>query len=90
MNEVNSTADVGRDSNSVGGFTKVLVDINARYLLSGTGSYPAQWTKFTVKISDVPVAKKTRIGFRYHVPEGGPQGNNGLGIGIDKFIFSSN
>ena len=90
MNEVNSTADVGRDSNSIGGFTRVLVDINAKFLLSGAGSYPAEWTKFVVKISDVPVAKKTRIGFRYYVPDGGPQGPNGLGIGIDKFIFSSN
>ena len=33
--------------------------------------------------------KKARVAFRYYVPDGGPQGVNGLGVGLDKFEFIS-
>ncbi|MEP7110993.1 MAG: choice-of-anchor J domain-containing protein [Ferruginibacter sp.] len=90
LNTVNSASDVGIDSNSIGNFDKVLLDINPLLLLTGTNAYPGVWTKYTITISDIPVAKKTRIGFRYYVPDGGPTGINGLGVGIDKFQFTSN
>ncbi|MEO5893883.1 MAG: choice-of-anchor J domain-containing protein [Ferruginibacter sp.] len=90
LNTVNSSADVGVDSNSIGNFSKILLDINPGFLLTGTNAYPGNWTKFTITISDMPEAKKTRIGFRYYVPDGGPTGQNGLGVGIDKFQFTSN
>lgn len=89
LNEADGTSDVGRDSNSVGHFTKVLLDINPGYLLEGDGSYPGVWTKYTATVSGFPIAKKSRIAFRYYVPDGGPQGPNGLGVGIDKFKFTS-
>lgn len=89
LNETDGSADVGKDSSSVGNFTKVLLDINPGLLLNGAGSYPGTWTKYLATVSGYPVAKKSRIAFRYYVPEGGPQGPNGLGVGIDKFQFES-
>jgi hypothetical protein len=35
------------------------------------------------------VAKKSRIAFRYYVPNGGPLGANSVGVGIDQFSFIS-
>ena len=90
INTQSSNADVGRDSNSTGGFTQVILDINPDYLLSGDGSYPGKWTKYTATISGLTAARKSRVAFRYYVPNGGPLGINGLGIGIDKFQFISN
>jgi len=90
INTLNSSADVGRDSNSVGGFTKVILDINPDYNLDAAdGGYPGEWTKYTATISGLPIAKKSRVALRYYVPDGGPLGNNSLGIGIDKFEFNS-
>jgi len=90
LNTVNGSSDVGVDSNSIGNFNKVLLDINAGLLLDGANSYPGTWTKYSITISDIPVAIKTRVAFRYYVPDGGPAGKNGLGIAIDKFEFMSN
>lgn len=89
INPVNSDTEVGKDSNSVGNFTQVLLDINPGYLLDGAGSYPGEWTKYTIPISGLNSARKARVAFRYYVPNGGPQGTNSLGIGIDKFSFLS-
>ena len=89
VNTANGTANVGRDSNSTGGFVKVILDINPAFLLDGVGSYPGEWTKYTAIIDGVPVAKKSRIAFRYYVPNGGPLGDNSVGIGIDQFSFIS-
>lgn len=89
MNEENSSADVGKDSNSVGSFTKVLLDINPNYLTQGTGSYPGGWLKYRITIEGVDTPQKTRVAFRYYVPGGGPQGQRGLGVAIDKFSFIS-
>lgn len=89
MNEQNSSTDVGKDSNSVGGFTKVLLDINPNYLTRGNGSYPGSWQRYVTTVESVDTPRKTRIAFRYYVPNGGPQGQRGLGVAIDKFQFSS-
>jgi hypothetical protein len=89
LNTVNSSADVGRDTTTVGNFTNLLLDINPELKLQGTGSYPGDWQQYSVVVSGMPIAKKARLGFRYLVPNGGPQGANGLGVGIDKFEFIS-
>ena len=89
LNEADGSPEVGKDPASVGNFTKVLIDINPDYLLQGDGSYPGAWTKYSAIIDGFPIPKKSRIAFRYHVPNGGPQGPNGLGVGIDKFKFVS-
>jgi hypothetical protein len=89
VNSVNSSADVGIDSNTVGGFTNVLLDINPTLLLEGDNSYPGEWRRYSVKVSGMKVPQKSRIAFRYYVPNGGPLGPNGLGVGIDKFSFTT-
>jgi hypothetical protein len=89
LNSVDATAKVGVDTNSVGNFTNVLLDINPTYLLQGAGSYPGEWTEVQAVITGMPTPKKARVAFRYFVPNGGPQGSNGLGVGIDKFQFIS-
>ena len=89
LNTVDGSPDVGVDSNSVGNFNTVLLDINAQFVLTGPDAYPGTWTKYSVVITNMPDIRKTRIGFRYYVPDGGPTGQNGLGIGIDKFQFIS-
>ena len=89
VDTADSKASVGIDSNSVGGFSKILLQVNPDLLLKGDGAYPGSWTKFTVKIAGVPVPKKTRVAFRYFISNSGPLGDNGLGVGIDKFTFTS-
>jgi hypothetical protein len=89
LNTIDATAKVGMDSNSVGNFTTLLLDINPSFKLSGDGSYPAEWSQYSAVVSGLPIAKKARVGLRYYVPKGGPQGSNGLGVGIDKFQFVS-
>jgi hypothetical protein len=89
LNDVNSSPDVGTDSSSTGNFNKLLVDINPLFDISGSDAYPGTWTRYSVVISGIPAPKKTRIAFRYYVPEGGPAGVNGLGIAVDRFQFVS-
>ncbi len=91
VNTVNGSANVGSDPESVGNFDAVILDINPDYLLEGDGSYPGDWTQFTATVSGLPstAARKSRIAFRYYVPDGGPLGANSLGVGIDKFEFIS-
>jgi len=98
INPVNSSADVGRDAMSVGNFSEVIIDINQDYLLEGDGSYPGTWTSSAdlnngsdIVISGLPgtTARKSRIAFRYFVEDGGPSGENSVGIGLDKFEFIS-
>jgi len=89
VNAADATANVGRDSNSVGGFTNLILEINHNYLLDGDDSYPGGWTQYTSTVTGMPVAKKSRIALRYHVANSGPLGENGVGVGIDQFEFTS-
>jgi hypothetical protein len=91
VNTVDASANVGREANSTGNFSEVLLDINPEYALENDGSYPEAWTKFTATVSGMPgkTAKKSRVAFRYFVENGGPAGANSTGIGIDKFEFIS-
>jgi len=89
LNEADASTDVGKDAESTGTFTKIILDINPQYLLQGDGSYPGVWTKYSATVTGFPIPKKSRIALRYYVTDGGPQGQNGLGVGIDKFKFTS-
>lgn len=89
INTVNSSADVGREATSVGNFSEVILDINPDYLLEDEGSYPEEWTKYTATVSGLSTARKSRIALRYFVEQGGPLGDNSVGIGIDRFQFIS-
>lgn len=91
LNPVNSSADVGRDAFSVGNFSEVLLDINPDYLLEEDGSYPGEWTQYSITVAGITgsAARKSRIAFRYFVEDGGPEGTNSVGVGLDKFEFIS-
>ena len=87
LNAVGSSTNVGNTNTSVGDFTKMALEVNPGLTLT---AFPGTWTKYTITIDDMPVARKTRVAFRYVVPNGGPTGPNGLGVGIDDFSFESN
>ncbi|CAN5627107.1 hypothetical protein BH11BAC3_BH11BAC3_34320 [soil metagenome] len=87
INEINSSADVGVDSNSIGNFKTILLDINPALTTSGADAFPGVWTLYELTITGIAKAQKTRVAFRYYVTDGGPAGKNGLGIGIDRFKF---
>lgn len=89
INAADATANVGRDSTSVGGFTNLILEINPNYLLDGDDSYPGEWTQYSATVTGMPVAKKSRIALRYNVANSGPLGENGVGVGIDQFEFIS-
>ncbi len=89
MNTVNSSADVGIDSNSVGNFNKLLLQINPNLIKTGVGAYPGEWKQYSITIDGFPAPQKTRIAFRYYVPNSGPNGSNGTGIGLDKVEFTA-
>lgn len=78
-----TTADVGGNSNSLGGFSTILLEINSAQV---SGGYPETWTKYEHTFSGISGKITRRIGFRYFVP------NTAIanGIAIDQFRFESN
>ncbi len=85
MSTAGSSADVGTTATDVGAFTRVLLDINPTYAGSG---YPIAWTRFDITIGGLPPGTAGRIGFRYFVENGGPQGLRSNFIGLDSFEFT--
>jgi uncharacterized repeat protein (TIGR01451 family) len=79
------STDVGGDENSVGDFTRLLLDLNPSYSTSG---YPAGWTKYTLTLSGISGTTSGRVGFRYFVENAGPFGSNSDYIGIDTAAFT--
>lgn len=86
---VNGTStNVGTTASSVGDFSTLLLDINPTLILTGAGSYPNVWTKYTLTVSGLPMAMTGRMAFRYYVTNSGPTGTNGDNIGIDDFTYA--
>jgi len=87
-NFTTASANVGNAPADLGDFTSLLLDINPA--LTKT-DYPIEWTKYSIPISGFPVngLVSVRIGFRYYIPNGGPNGTDSDMIGIDKFEFVS-
>jgi hypothetical protein len=85
-NYQNTSADVGNNWQTVGGFTTVLVDINAALTFDG---YPETWTRYVITLSGISGTINGRLAFRYFVPQGGPDGNNASLIGVDEVSFVS-
>lgn len=84
-----NTIDVGSTTTSVGDFDTTFLTINPG-LVSGSGGYPMIWIRYAFAISGVPASSTPcRIGFRYHVTDGGETGSNGSTIGIDDFQYKS-
>lgn len=93
LNPNNESTNVGRSDSETGDFTVKLVDINPTLSASAypTG-YPTEWTKFEFTVSGLSngtIPQKHRVGFRYYVKNGGPNGSFSNEIGIDDFDFIS-
>jgi subtilisin-like proprotein convertase family protein len=87
MSTNGNSVNAGTTNTSVGDFTTLLLDINPTLILTGAGSYPEAWQKFTVTISGLAAPTNGRIAFRYFVTSGGPAGANSDIIGIDDVIY---
>jgi hypothetical protein len=83
------STNVGTTSTDVGDFSTLLLDINPTYLAGGDGSYPTDWTQYTVIVNGAPSPVLGRFAFRYFVENGGPGGNNSDGIGLDTVSVDS-
>jgi len=93
LNPTNNSTNVGRTAAETGDFIVKLLDINPNLSTSSyPAGYPTTWTKFEIVISGLPngtIAQKHRVGFRYYVKDGGPDGAASNEIGIDDFDFIS-
>lgn len=79
------SANVGTTATSVGDFTTLLGEINPSLLQN---TYPQVWTQYQVILAGLPAGNNSgRIAFRYFVTNGGPNGTNSVGIGLDLFQF---
>ena len=72
--------DVGNRVTSVGGFTTVLLDINATEAIN---VYPKAWTRYEYVFSGISGSVTTRVAFRRFISAGSPS----IGMGIDLFKF---
>jgi hypothetical protein len=86
LNLNNASVNVGDDQNSIGDFTTLALTVNDAFTTNG---YPGEWTKYEYTVTGRPVPKMARFAFRYLVPDAGPGGKNGTGIGIDEVQFVS-
>ncbi|WP_339887662.1 choice-of-anchor J domain-containing protein [uncultured Flavobacterium sp.] len=66
----------------VGAFTTVALTINPNLTTTG---YPLTWTQYTYTITGLTGIVASKIGFRYFVIDGGPDGSNSNIIGLDSF-----
>jgi len=98
LNATSNTAYVGSGrlsdmtvAEQVGDFKQLLLDINPNLVKSGAGSYPGNWTKYSVEITGVPAPVERRFAFRYYVHNGGPDAAaiNSQGVGVDSVAFIS-
>ena len=93
LNPTNNSYNVGRTAAETGDFTVKLLDINPNLShLPYPDGYPTTWTKFEIILSGLPngtIPQKHRVGFRYYVKDGGPDGLVSDEIGIDDFDFIS-
>jgi hypothetical protein len=93
LNPANNSYNVGRTALETGDFTVKLLDLNPNLSASPyPDGYPTTWTKFEFTITDLPngtIPQKHRVGFRYYVKDGGPDGSVSDEIGIDDFDFIS-
>lgn len=84
MSTAGASTDVGSGYGGVGDFTERLLVINES--LEDTG-YPQEWTRYEVTIDGLDASTSGRLAFRYHVPDGGPSGENSNYLGIDTVSY---
>lgn len=67
---------------NVGSYSTLCLTVNSSL---AAGGYPETWTKYTYTVSGLTGQVSSRFALRYTVTDGGPNGNNSNGIGIDAF-----
>jgi hypothetical protein len=74
--------NVGSTPTSLGTFSTLLVSVNPNLTTTG---YPTTWTVYQATITGVTTPTVGRVGFRYHVTNGGPslQAANSDYVGLD-------
>ncbi|THF49125.1 T9SS type A sorting domain-containing protein [Flavobacterium supellecticarium] len=77
-----ATVNPSTGPTAVGDFTNLLVEINPTQNLT---SYPTNWTQYSYTVTGLTGPTAVKIGFRYFVTNGGPNGSNSDIIGIDTF-----
>ena len=80
MNDTDNSVTVGNTPESVGKFTKLLLDINPNLAPQG---FPKTWTRFDITISGLSNKMSTRFAFRYLAD---PMTSGGVGIDAFEFI----
>jgi hypothetical protein len=85
-NFTSASFKIGTGWTNTGDFAALLLDINPNLTTTG---YPETWTKYTITLSGITGTISGRMGFRYFVANGGPDGVNASLIGIDKMEFIS-
>lgn len=82
-NGATSANPVGADF--VGDYTTLIASVNPDLTPAG---YPLTWTPYTYTVTGLSGATDVKIGFRYYVTDGGPNGNNSNIIAIDALSIS--
>jgi Secretion system C-terminal sorting domain len=77
------TANPSTGVADLGDFTTLGVTVNPDLLLTGAGSYPGVWTKYSYTVSGLTGITDCKVAFRYWVTDGGPLGANSNIIAID-------
>jgi hypothetical protein len=92
MDTTGGTPDVGNSATSMGTFSKLLLDINDRYIENDLGGFPIEWTQYTITISGLGSPKtNARFAFRYLGTDAGVNGPIYASVvGIDDLAFKSN
>lgn len=68
--------------NDIGDFSTVIATINPNQTATG---YPTEWTRYSYTVTGLTDATSCKIGFRYNILNGGPNGQRSDVIGIDSF-----
>lgn len=67
---------------NVGSYSTLCLTVNADLT---EGGYPETWTKYTYTVTGLTGQVSSRFALRYTVTNGGPDGANSNGIGVDAF-----
>ncbi|MFC4738839.1 choice-of-anchor J domain-containing protein [Flavobacterium ponti] len=77
-----TSAGTPSGATSVGAFTTLGVSVNPNLTTTG---FPFTWTQYSYTVAGLTGVVPCKIGFRYYVIDGGPNGSNSDIIGIDTF-----
>lgn len=93
----NTSGTIGLGASTVSSFSIVAFSVNpnlstssssANPTNSSVATYPQNWTVYTAVVSGITGTVNGRIGFRYFVTNGGPNGANSSYIGLDAVKYT--